>query len=150
MESNLSNPSNTVGKPMGRPREHNRDQIAIDLIEWAKKSDSINLNKFCAYYDPIIPPSKIAQWAKEDEFFKDAYESAKAFLGFRREEMLNNQTLHVKSYDLNATTYDYFLKEERKEQAKYLADISKEGNLNKDDLRAALKEYSQGNLKQDA
>lgn len=103
----------------GRPREHNREKIAQDLIEWAKKDDSLNLNKFCAYYEPIIPPSKITLWAKEDDNFREAYESAKSFIGFRREEKLNKQELHVKAYDLNATTYDYFLKEERMQQAKY-------------------------------
>lgn len=103
----------------GRPREHNRDQIAKDLIEWAKLPDSINLNKFCAYYDPIIPPSKISEWAKEDERFREAYQSAKSFIGFRREEMLNSDKLHVKAYDLNATTYDHFLKEEKRQQAEF-------------------------------
>jgi hypothetical protein len=105
--------------PIGRPREHNRDQIAIDLIEWAKKSDSINLCKFCAYYDPIIPPCKMSVWAKECENFRNAYECAKLFLGARREEMLNAETLHVKAYDLNATTYDYFLKEEKRTQSEF-------------------------------
>ena len=33
---------------MARPREHDRDKIASDLLEWAQKEDSINLNKFCA------------------------------------------------------------------------------------------------------
>ena len=44
----------------GAPRKHDRDQVARDLIEWAKKPDSINLCKFCAYYEPIIPPSKMS------------------------------------------------------------------------------------------
>ncbi len=98
---------------MVRPREHDRDQIAIDIVEWAKRPDSINLCKFCAYYEPIIPPSKLSIWAEECKEFRKAYESAKVFLGFRREEMLNQETLHIKAYDLNATTYDYFLKEEK-------------------------------------
>ncbi len=107
--------------PAGRPREHNRNQIAIDLIEWAKKDDSLNLNKFCALYNPPIPPSKITHWAKEEEGFRLAYESAKTFLGFRREEKLNGNELHVKAYDLNAATYDYFLKEERRQHAEFEA-----------------------------
>lgn len=112
-------------KPFGRPREHNREKISKDLITWARKEDSINLCKFCALYDPIIPPKKLSEWAKEDDNFREAYESAKAFLGFRREEWLNAEVLHVKAYDLNAQTYDYFLKEEKQEQAKF------ESNLNK-------------------
>lgn len=111
----------------GRLREHNREQIAQELIEWAKKDDSINLNKFCALR--LLAPSKISQWAKEDEFFRQAYETAKAYIGYRREEKLNSDELHVKAYDLNATVYDHFLKEERQNQAKYEADLKAQEQL---------------------
>lgn len=121
---------------MGRPREYDRDQIAKDLIEWAKLPDSINLNKFCALHDPIIPPSYITDWARECKNFSAAYESAKLFLGFRREEMLNSEQLHVKAYDLNATTYDYFLKEEKRKQAEF------ESSLKKDEEGAKQSTYT--------
>ena len=112
--------------PVGRPRIHDRDQIALELIEWAKQGDSINLNKFCCTREPPIPPSKITQWAKESIEFRQAYETAKAFLGFRREEWLTKERLHVKAYDLNATTYDAFLREERREQSAYESSLKKE------------------------
>ena len=105
----------------GRPREHNREQIALDLIEWAKKDDSLNLNGFCA--DQLIAPSKITLWARENDEFRLAYETAKSFIGRRRESGLINGTLHVKAYDLNAAVYDHFLKEDKREQAKYEADL---------------------------
>lgn len=94
----------------GRLREHNREKIAADMIEWAKKDDSLNLNGFCA--EKLLPPSKISQWAKEDDFFRQAYEITKALLAKRREEALETGTLHVKAYDLNARVYDAFLREE--------------------------------------
>lgn len=103
----------------GRPREHNREKIAQDLIEWAKRDSSINLNEFCCTRDPPLNPRKISEWAKEDEYFREAYESAKAFIGFRREQKLKNNELHVKAYDLNAAVYDYFLKQEKREQAEF-------------------------------
>src|SRR5260221_9171784 len=111
MSDKLSKPSNCVGQsnPVGRPREHNREQIAIDMVDWAKRPDSINLCKFCATYEPPMDPCKISIWAKECDMFRKAYNIAKAFLGYRREEMLNAESLHVKAYDLNATTYDFFL-----------------------------------------
>lgn len=115
-----------ISKPQGRPREHDRDKIALDMIEWAKKPDSINLCKFCAYYEPIIPPSKISKWADECDDFRQAYEAAKMFLGFRREEMLSQETLHVKAYDLNATVYDYFLDEKKTNTSKFEAALRKE------------------------
>lgn len=103
----------------GRPREHDREQIAIDIIEWAKKEDSINVNKFCAYYDPIIPPTNLSIWSSQDDEFRKAYECAKSFLGFRREELLNKNKLHVKAYDLNACTYDLLLRQEKRDQQAY-------------------------------
>jgi hypothetical protein len=103
----------------GRPREHDREQIMIDLIEWARKPDSINLCKFCCTREPPLNPRKLSEWSKECNKFRETYETAKAFLGARREEWLNQEHLHVKAYDLNATTYDIFLKEEKQDQQKY-------------------------------
>lgn len=105
----------------GRPREHDRDQIALDLIKWAQRDDSINLNHFCS--SNLLAPSKISQWAKEDDSFRQAYEIAKSFIGYRREMLLNQDMLHVKAYDLNAAVYDYFLKEERRAQAEFESDL---------------------------
>lgn len=112
--------------PGGRPREHNREQIAKDLIEWARKEDSINLNAFCALYDPPIPPSKIYIFGSEDPEFRKSVEIAKAFLAARRESWLSKDWLHVKGYDINAATYDYFLKEEKRDQAKFESSLRKE------------------------
>jgi len=114
----------------GRLREHDREQIAKDLIVWAEKEESINLNGFCA--SKLIAPSKLWLWSKEDAFFREALELAKAFLGERRERLLTNDMLHVKAYDLNAAVYDRFLKEERMETAKfeYLLKFVQEENHN--------------------
>lgn len=101
----------------GRLREHDREQIAKDLIVWAEQEDSINLNGFCA--SKLIAPTKLSLWSKEDEFFRSALEIAKSFIGERRERLLTNDMLHVKAYDLNAAVYDFFLKEQRMETAKY-------------------------------
>jgi hypothetical protein len=111
----------------GRPRVFDREKVANDLVEWAKKDDSINLNKFCALNEPRIAPSKLTLWAKEDNDFREAYEEAKCFLAYRREEWLNSQQLHVKTYDLNATVYDYFLREERRDQMEYEEKIKSQG-----------------------
>ncbi len=97
---------------MGRPKEYDRDKIADDLVDWAKRPDSINLCKFCATYEVMLPPSYITVWAKESTYFSQAYEFAKTCIGARREEMLNAELMHVKAYDLNAKTYDYFLRDQ--------------------------------------
>lgn len=97
----------------GRPQEYDRVAVAEALIEWAKKSDSININKFCAYHDPIIPARTFLSWVESDPEFSRAYDKCKLFLAFRREENLNKGELHVKAYDLNATVYDQFHRKEK-------------------------------------
>ena len=120
----------------GRPKEFDRDKIAKDLIAWAKLPDSINLCKFCVTYEVFIPPKYIAVWAKESDTFSAAYEFAKMCLGARREEMLNSDQLHVKAYDLNAKTYDYFLNEQVQSTAKF------ESSLRKDEDGAKQSTYT--------
>lgn len=112
--------------PNGRPREHDRDQVGSDLVEWAKLDDSLNLNKFCAIKE--IPPSNLSIWANQCDNFRKAYELAKCFIGYRREIKLTNNELHVKAYDLNASTYDYFLKEERRQQARFESELRNQEN----------------------
>lgn len=102
---------------MGRPRKYDRDQVALMLLDWAFKEDSLNLNGFCG--EILITPSKITEWAREENNFRLAYETAKAIISERREQKLNDGELHVKAYDLNASVYDHFLKMERREFAQF-------------------------------
>jgi len=111
---------------MGRPRLHDREQIAEDLVAWAQLSTSINMNGFCATRDPPLAPSFVTNWAREDSDFRAAYDSAKAILGMRREQRLSDGSLHLKAYDLNAKVYDHFLKEEWKESIKFESQVAKE------------------------
>jgi hypothetical protein len=108
----------------GRPREYDLQKVANDLLAWAAKDDSINLNKFCALNG--INPNTMLRWKDEDPKFRGAYEEAKAFLGFRREELLSKGKLHVKAYDLNATVYDAFGREEKLAISKIEADNRKQ------------------------
>jgi hypothetical protein len=105
-------PSHSLG---GRPREHNREKIGQELIEWAKKENSINLNAFCCSREPCLDPCKLSNWAKEDDEFRQAYRSAKAFLAARREQWLSTEQLHQAAYNRNAKVYDYFEREEARE-----------------------------------
>jgi len=127
--------------PVGRPCEFDRVQVAKDMIEWAKQPDSININKFCALHDPIIPPATFTRWRDEDPEFRAAYECVKLFLAFRREEKLNSEQLHVKAYDLNATVYDYFLREEKLLMMKHESDLKAKSEQAKYDLES-LKQLS--------
>lgn len=118
----------------GRPREHNLDDWAQKLVTWVHDAESVNLNAFCASYG--IPPSYLSRWSKENETFCQAYEHAKAYLATRRERKLTANELHVKAYDLNATTYDYFLREERRNQAEFEAKLKADDSAKVDEQHA--------------
>lgn len=112
----------------GRIPEWDKEAVANKLIEWAKKDDSLNLNHFCCTHIPPIPPSYIVRWSKDSDVFCQAYEIAKSQLGHRRERKLKEGELHVKAYDLNAATYDYFLKQEKRDQAEHEASLKNQDN----------------------
>jgi len=119
---------------IGRPKEHDRDKIAKNLLEWAEEETSLNLNKFCAINK--LPPSKLSLFAKENDEFRQSYELAKAFLAVRREEYLTDGMLHVKAYDISVAAYDYFVKEERRDQTQFEASIKKQNDINvSDDIK---------------
>ena len=125
---------------MVRLREYDRDDIAMQLIEWAQKDDSINLNAFCGQL--LLDPSKISQWAREEESFRRAYKIAKSLIAARRECWLSNETLHSKAYDLNASVYDHFLHEAKREQAEFDAEMKKKSEANQQPITLNIKNYS--------
>lgn len=129
----------------GRPREHDRDKIALEMLEWAKNENNINLNGFCCTREPPISPSKITNWAKEEDNFRQAYEATKAFIAVRREEKLSNNELHVKAYDLNARVYDHFLKDEHRQQLEFESKLkSNETQVNHDKLSSEVDRMIKG------
>ena len=107
----------------GRFRKHDRDDIANKLVEWAKLSTSINLCKFC--FENEIIPQQLSEWSKNDDNFREALQFARVCLGFRREEKLNSGEIHTVGYNLNASTYDYFLKEEKRDQLTFESEVRK-------------------------
>lgn len=97
---------------MARPRTHDREKIMIDMLEWAMKDTSLNVNQFCAWFcNPPIGPQKLSEWSKEDDWFRESYDAVKAFVAYRRECALKTGELHVKAYDLCAPAYDYIIRE---------------------------------------
>lgn len=132
--------------PFGRPREHDRNEIFYDLLLWAKDENSTNLLGFCAKHD--LAPSKLWNWAEENPDFRQTLDTAKAHIGFRREERLSQGTLHMKAYDLNASTYDYFLKQEKREQAKHEASLKNQQEEVKINLSDIIRMAKDGDLTQ--
>ncbi len=106
----------TVGRP-----GYDLVAMAEKLLAWSAKEDSFNLCAFCGDYD--VAPSMVLRWVKDNAQFSEAYEKAKARLGARREKGLATGAVHVKAYDLNAKTYDRFLKEEHREHMELEAQL---------------------------
>jgi hypothetical protein len=99
----------------GRPSKYDKKKIAEELIEWAKKPTSINLNGFCCEHDPILAPQLLLIWTREDPDFLSAYCEAKAFIGKRREELHNQDVIKPKTYAIHAPVYDIFLQDDSDE-----------------------------------
>jgi len=106
----------------GRLREHDREDIAIKMLDWCKEESSLNLCGFCAKYE--LDPDVVLRWSKQDEFFGRTYRIVKSTLGERRERKLKEGELHNKAYDLNAATYDLFLKDERQTEKKFESELA--------------------------
>jgi hypothetical protein len=105
----------------GRPLLHDKEEIGKRLIVWAEKETSLNLNAFCA--ENRICPSDIFLFSQKCESFSKAVKFAKACIAVRREHNLNTGKLHNSAYGMNAPVYDLFLKEERREQARFEAEM---------------------------
>jgi hypothetical protein len=110
-----------VGNKGGRPREYDLEKVASDLTQWANLNSSINLCGFSAEY--MIPPSTVIRWASENDVFREAYDLAKCKIAQRRELMLNGGALHVKAFDLNATVYDQYTRDEKRSHAEFESEL---------------------------
>jgi hypothetical protein len=108
-----------LGNEGGRPRERDRKQLAKQLIEWAQLPTSTNLLGFGISLTPPLSPQRLSEYSKDDPEFKEAVQLAKAIIGQRREQLVSKNQLHSKAYDLNAPVYDYYLKEERRDEFAY-------------------------------
>lgn len=136
-----------VGNNGGRPIEYDRAEWAQKLLNWASLETSTNLNGFCCLND--IEPSRIIHWAKESDVFKQAYEKAKSYLATRREERLSAGTLHVKAYDLNASVYDQFRKDEQRALLEYESGLkTKESEVEALNLAKIAKSFQDGSVSQ--
>lgn len=116
----------------GRPRKHDRENLKIELLQWAALPDSLNLNKFCCTRNPPLSPVKLLAFVKEDEEFREAYEAAKTFLAYRREEGLVLGTMHQAAYNKNAHVYDLIMKYEDREGAEFESNLRKQENNQKE------------------
>lgn len=130
----------------GRPQLYDRVDIFNQLEKWLKKDDSINLLGFCVFIG--ISSKRLSEWALDDKDLSERLQKAKDVLGEKREKKLSDGTLHGKAYDLNASTYDYFLKQAKRDQMKFESELKKQEikeTLNASDIveKAKRGDYTQ-------
>lgn len=111
---------------MGRPREWDREKLKWQLMHWAELPNSLNINAFCCLPDILISPTKLLQFVKEDQDFREVYNIVKAFIAARREEANCEKILSDKAFAISHKVYDLFQKEEDREDFKYQKELERD------------------------
>lgn len=120
---------------LGRPREHDRKQIAQELLEWSTNPTAFNLIQFAR--PRLLNVNMLPNWAKEDDDFREALELAKQSIAMNRFEAAIEGALPFSEVHRNEADYDplrdrFQQREKRfdleieKEKIKYAAEMRKE------------------------
>lgn len=88
----------------GRPREHDRNQIAADLLEWSTNPTAFNLIQFTR--PRLLNVNMLPNWAAEDDGFREALELAKQSIAMNRFEATLEGALPYADYAKNEAQYD--------------------------------------------
>jgi hypothetical protein len=122
---------NAVGNS-GKPKQFDISEEAKDLIEWAKKPDSLVLRM----HGPLrgYACATMNKWADENVEYCEAYQIAKGLIGARREQLLVLD-LNTTPYNRTADMYDdeLFVFEEKKKDRES-ARRAKSENTTQDNL----------------
>lgn len=96
---------NTSEKPTrGRPIIHDKEALADHLNEWSKDFSHWDL---CKWVDEVdIDPRLPTKWAKEGEYFSEAWNKAKNRIAARRTEMATIEELPIGIYNKYQHNYD--------------------------------------------
>lgn len=102
----------------GRPRKYDLEQEGNDLLEWAKKDDSLIMKSFAVPKEYTY--EHMLAWVREghSEYFSQCYEKAIAIVADRREKMALAGTIPQKYFDRFATLYDKDLRRHERELKK--------------------------------
>lgn len=89
---------------MGRPREHDRDKIAKELLEWSTNPTAFNLIQFTR--PRMLSVTKLPDWADEDANFREALKLAKESIAMNRFEAAVEGVLPFSEVHRNEYNYD--------------------------------------------
>lgn len=102
------------GHGKGRPRILNLDEEAKALEEWAAKEDTLILRSFVALRN-YCDQSKMHEYAKANENFRQAFNKARILIGVRREELALKNKVSFQVFNRYAALYDHELRDHEKE-----------------------------------
>jgi hypothetical protein len=110
----------------GRPTERDVDFLTRELLDWAERPDSLNLNSFCGQRHIMIRPTSLIQIKDRagNEQLSEAYDIAKSFLATRREEANSEKLLSDQAYKCNLRVYDAFNKDDWKKEKIFEAGLN--------------------------
>jgi hypothetical protein len=91
----------------GAPKTYDDNLIMEQMLDWAKKEDSINICGFCVKYG--YTPQLIWRLEQSNASFDIAYNLVKMQLSERRERLTNENKLNYGSYNRYQKMLDPFL-----------------------------------------
>ncbi len=98
---------------MSRPRIYDYEKEADDLLEWAKKPNSICLYGFCAQ-KPYLAQD-LTDFSSRSDKFALAIKKAKQLIAYNRLNQVNENKLKESVYHRSARLYDTLLKDQEDE-----------------------------------
>lgn len=123
-ENYACNPEEPIKRPPWRPKEYDLEQLANEILQWSKKSDSINLTQFVS--EKEFPPQYISRWCNESSYFCEVLSMAKVNIGLNRQRQALEAKLTQQEFTRHEYRYDPFYREDERDEKTF------ESNLKKD------------------
>jgi len=112
----------------GRLKTWDIDFLTRELLDWAERADSLNLNAFCTQRHIMIAPGTlldiIDRDGEDEQPLVEAYKIAKGYLATRREEANSEKLLSDQAYKCNLRVYDAVNKRDWKKEEKFKVGLS--------------------------
>jgi hypothetical protein len=123
------------GQEFGRPREHDREDVARQMIEWAKREDSLTLTGFSA--KTMISSTIIRNWRSLDPNFRALTDIIYDIIAERRERKYNAGEIKDRSYSIHSRVYDGYLDEKLLEVYGKETKIKSDANITEQNVASA-------------
>jgi hypothetical protein len=131
----------------GRPTIWDVEFLSKELLDWAERSDSLNLNAFCTQQNIMIAPTTLIEIKDRagNEQLSEAYKIAKSYLATRREVANSEKLLSDQAYKCNLRVYDAINREDWKKEKRFESELDKAASVDSSKAVTALcsKEHSQ-------